>query len=289
MLVYVGGFVVLFATIGLFAISQSGGGAWALAGAAVAAAAVAVGLAETLTRVGRAVAAGVAATLAIVFAAVNVGAFLDAIGALDGSNDYQPGTHLVEAVVFAGSFLAIRRYRAPLPVLLVALTFWIVVLDVGGRGLGSDGEDVLSLVIGAALAAAGVVVDRAGRRPFGFWLHVVGGLVAGGALVALLGDPGWAIVALLGLGYVALAFLLERSSYAVIGAIGVLVATTMFVTDPVEVAFGLLPFGQSSGADTLEDWQVALSYLVAGLGLAAIGVAGRLWRLPRSGPIAGHE
>ena len=287
-LVYTGGLVVVAATVALITIVDDGGGAWAVTGAALVAAAIAFVLAEALARAERAIAAGVAATIAVVFAAVAAGGLLDAVGALDTAlEDYEPSIIPVSGVVLAGAALAIRRYRAPLPVLLIALTVWGNIAELSSLADVDNGGEVLSIAAGALLVAAGIVVDRADRRPFGFGLHVVGGLAAGGAVVSLAGDSGWAVIAAASLGYLAVSFVLERSSYAALGAIGVLIATTMFVTDPVDVAFGLLPFGEPTGGDSLADWQIALSYLVAGILLGAVGVAGRLWRVRGAGPADG--
>ena len=285
-LVYAGGLVALFATVALLGIAGDDGGTWALVGAAVVAGSISLGLAETLARMQRAIAAGVAATLAVVFAGVVVGGLLDATGLLEADiGDYQPAALLVEAVLIGASLAAVARYRAPLPVLVAALTFWIAVADLGSLTSWDDAGELLSVAAGVLLAAAGVVVDRAGREPFGFWLHAVGGLAAGGGLVAL-ADESSALIALFALGYLALAFVLRRSSYAVLGVIGVLVATTLFAVDPLALVGGFLPFGSPGEGDALEGWQVALSYLVAGLALAAIGVAGRLRWPRRSAPVA---
>ena len=290
-LVYIGGFVVLFATIGLLGISEDDGGDWALTGAALVACAIAAGTAVALQRAERAIAAGVAATLGVVFAGVTAGGFLTAVGALDAdTGDYQPATLVVEAVLIATSLVALRRFRAPLLVLPIALTLWVAIADLGSLGSAESAGEWLSVVAGALLIAAAIVVDRGGRRPYAFWLHAVGGLALGGALALLAGDDAWALTGLVGLAFVAAAFALLRSSYAVLGAVGVLLATTLFAVDPGDFIGAFLPFGPapSEGAG-LDGWQIALSYLVAGLLLAGIGVAGRLWRLPRSGPVAAHE
>ena len=284
-LVYVGGFVALFATTALIAIAEDDQGAWAFTAAALLALAVSAALAEALDRARRGIAAGVAATLAVVFAGAFVGGLLDWIGLLDSDGDgYEPALHVVEATLIAAALLAVRRYRAPLPLLVAALTLWLTVVELASHADWGHAEEVASLVVGAALAAVGFGIDRHGRRTFGFWFHAIGGLAAGGALVSLLGDDGWAVVALVALVYVTLGFGLHRSSYAVLGAVGLLVATTMFTADPGALVGGFLPFGEPAESDSLDDWQIAASYLVTGLLLGAIGVFGRMRRLHGSGP-----
>ena len=291
MLVYGGGLAVLFAATALIGIAGDDGGRGAALGAAVVAAAIAFALAELLARANRAIAAGVAATIALLFSVGALGVQLDLVGAFDLTvADWQPASLVLEAAVIGGALLAVRRYRAPLLMLPAAVALWIAIADLGSLVSWGDAEELLSLGVGAVLVAGGVALDRAGRQPFAFWLHTVGALAVGGAVVALAGDPGWLVIAAIALLFVGAAFALRRSSYAVLGAIGILVATTLFAVDPRGVVGAFVPFvGAPSGGDALEDWQIALSYLVAGLVLAAIGVAGRLWRLPRSGPVAGHE
>jgi hypothetical protein len=289
-LVYVGSIVALFATTALIGIAGDDGGNWAALGATVAAAAVSFALAEILARADRAIAAGVAATITVLFAAGAVGVLLDIVGAFDLTlDDYEPASLLIEAAVIGGALLAVRRYRAPLAVLPAAVTFWIAVADLGSLTSWGDAEELLSLAVGAILAAAGVVLDRAGRQPYAFWLHTVGALAIGGALVALAGDSGWLLIAAIALAFIAAGFGFRRSSYTVLGAIGILIATTLFAVDPLGLVGGFVPFAPPSDGDSLDGWQIALSYLAAGLLLAGIGVAGRLWRLPRSGPVAAHE
>lgn len=290
-LVYTGGLVVLLATFGLLGVAEDDGGDWALTAGALAACGVAVALAVALQRAERAVAAGVAATLGVVFAGVTAGALLNAVGALEAdTGDYQPATLLVEAVLIAAALLALRRFRAPLLVLPVAVTVWVAIADLGSLGSAEDAGEWLSVLAGALLIGAGIAVDRAGRPAYAFWLHAVGGLALGGAIALLAGDDAWGLIALVGLVFIAVAYALARSSYAVLGAIGVLLATTLFAVDPGAFVGAFLPFGPGpSEGDGLDGWQVALAYLVAGLVLAAIGVAGRLWRLPRSGPVAAGE
>ncbi len=225
------------------------------------------------------VAAGVGATLAVVLLAVLAGGLLNALGVLDADiGDYQPATLLVEALTIGAALAALRRFRTPLLVLPAALAFWIAVADLGSLVSWDDAGALLSIVAGLALAAAGVVADRAGRAPSGFWLHAVGGAAAGGGVLGLVGgDLGWGLVGLIALGYVAVAYGLERSSYAVLGAAGILITTTYFVVDPLGLIGGLVPFAPAvAPEDGLAGWQIAISYVAAGLVIALLGVLARL-------------
>jgi hypothetical protein len=287
-LVYIGGFVVLFATAALLAILGDLHGEAALVGYSGIAMAAALGLGFVLEDRDRPVAAGVVATLAVVFFAVVVAALLSLIGILDGDDDsYQPGTHVVEIAIVAGALLALRRFRAPLLVLPIALTFWITLGDLASSAFSwANAEETVSLAIGALLAVAGVAVDRSGRRPYGFWLHAVAGVAFGGGVLSLVSDDaGWVLVGVLALAYVAAAYWLERSSYAVLGAVGILATTTYFSLDAVSVVSNVFLGG---GASEIEPWQVALWFVAAGLLIGVLGLAGdglgrlrRDWGEPR--------
>jgi hypothetical protein len=275
-LVYLGGFVSLSATAGLLGILAVDHGDWALAGYSAVATVVAVALALALERSGRAVAAGVVAALAVVFFLIVAGSIENAIGIFDYQvDDYQPGSLLLEALTIAAALLALRRLRAPLLVLPIALVFWIAIADVGSLFTWGGASELLSVLAGALLIAAGLAVDRAGRRPFGFWLHAIGGLALGGGVLSLAdGDGGWLIVGLLALAYVGAAYGLGRSSYAVLGAVGILSTTTYFVQDALSYAGFFVPF-DVSGADSGRDpWRVALDYVAAGLFIFLLGLVG---------------
>jgi hypothetical protein len=275
-LVYLGGAVILVATLVLLSILGGDNGDWALVGYSVLATAVAIVLALWLEQSGRAIAAGVLATLAVLLFAFFVGSFEDAIGILDVDiGDYQPASLVLEVLTIGAAFVALRRFRAPLLVLPIVLTLWIVVVDLGSLASCDDAGEVLSILVGMALIVKAVAVDRAGREPYGLWAHIVGGLTLGGGVLALVeGGAAWAFVGLLSLVYVAAAYYLARSSYAVLGTIGILATTTYFTLDGFSLVTGLLPFGsgeieEGSGFDP---WQVALSFVVAGLVIVVLGL-----------------
>jgi hypothetical protein len=275
-LVYIGGLVVLVATGALLDILNDLHGEASLTGYAAIAAALSVGVALLLQQRERPVAAGVAATLAVLFFALAVGAFLSLIGILDaGDSGYQPATHVIQIAAIVAALLALRRFRAPLLVLVIALTFWVIAVDLTSRLSWGDAEETISLAVGAVLAAAGVLLDRSDRRPYGFWLHTVGAAAFGGAVVALAsGGAGWVLVGLLSLVYVGLAYWLDRSSYAVLGALGIVATTAYFAFDGFAVVSAFLPFGSGVLEEGLEPWQIALSFVAAGLLIGLLGLAG---------------
>jgi hypothetical protein len=273
-LVYVGGFVLVVATGALLDILSDLHGEAALTGYAALAAGLSLGVALLLQERDRAVPAGVAATLAVLFFGIFVAALLSLVGLFDSNDDgYQPATHLVEIAVVVAALLGIRRFRAPLLVLVIAVTFWITVVDVVSRLSWADAEEAVSLAVGAVLAVAGFLADRSARRPYGFWLHAVGGWAFGAAVLSLIsGDAGWVLVGVLSLAYVALAYLLERSTYAVLGALGIVATTAYFAFDGFSIVTAFLPFGSGVFEEGFEPWQIALSFVAAGLLIALLGL-----------------
>jgi hypothetical protein len=274
-LVYLGGFTLLGATSALLAILGEDHGEWAAVGYGALAAALAAGLALWLQGSGRAVAAGVLATLAVVFFAVFVGSVESAIGILDAQvGDYQAGSLVVELATIAASLVGLRRFRAPLLMLPLTVTAWFALIDLGSLSSDDVVGELLLILVGIALIAVAIAVDRAGREPYGLWLHLVGGLSLGGGALSLVdGDFGWVLVGLLSLGYVAAAYLLARSSYAVLGVIGILTTTTYFTFDAIGLVGAFLPFGEGPvEGDARDPWQVALWFAVVGLGIVALGL-----------------
>ena len=288
-LVYIGAFVALIATGVLLGIVADDHGQEALVGASAVAALAALGCALLLEQNGRRVAAGVFATLAVLFFTLVVGSIESWLGILDeDTGDYQPATLVVEAATIIAALAGLRRFRAPLLVLPIALTLWIAVADLASVASMGDAEEIASLLVGIALAAAGAVADRQNLRPYGFWLHLVGGLGFGGAVLSLVdGDGGWTLVGILSLAYIGLAYALDRASYAVLGAIGILATTTYITVDSFSFVSTFLPFG-IGGGEGIEPWQATSYFIVAGLLIVGLGLLddrlGRRLRLRADDP-----
>ena len=73
----------------------------------------------------------------------------------------------------------------------------------------------------------GLANDGGDTRPYGFWVHVVAGLTIGGALLYWWhsSDFQWALIIVVGLVFMAVGAGIRRSSYAVLGTIGLFLAT----------------------------------------------------------------
>ena len=270
---YIGALVTLIATGVLLGIVADDHGEEALVGASMFASAAALGLAFLLQDRSHEVAAGVFATVAVIFFVVFVGSVESWLGILDAeTDDYQPGSLIVEGTAIAASLAALQRFRAPLLILPIALAIWFTVADIASALSADNAGELLSMVVGIGLGAAGGIVDRQGLRPYGFWLHAVAGIAFGGAVLSLIeGDGGWTLVGIISLVYIAIAYWLERASYAVFGALGILATTTYLTLDSFSFANEFLPFGVGDG-DGIEAWQATSYFVVAGLLLAALGL-----------------
>ncbi|MDX6387305.1 MAG: hypothetical protein QOD85_1107, partial [Gaiellaceae bacterium] len=271
-LLYAGGFTILgaaFAALGHFSSTHGDG---AFAGFAFVIFAAAKVVAWLLRRDGRhPVAAGIGAVITVMLFATFVGALFSWFGWLDtGSSAFRGFTVsrlLLALLTLAAALVALRLYRFPLLVLIAVSTGWYFITDLlsGGGGWSA----VVTFVIGLTYLAVAVSLDVGERHPYAFWLHVGAGLTIGGSLIYFLhhGDFEWALIALGGLAYVALAERLGRSSWAVLGAVGILASATHFARN--DAFIGLVPFvGFGSSASA---WRGPIVFAVAGLVLMALG------------------
>ena len=72
------------------------------------------------------------------------------------------------------------------------------------------------------------------------------------------GDAGWILVGLLSIAYVAGAYAFGRSSYAVLGAIGILATTTYFIQDGLSFVGFFVPLEVGDPEGGIDPWQIAL-------------------------------
>lgn len=300
---YAGAYVIVTSLISLLiAVAVDSGDLGQTVLAAVIFAAL-LAIAIVLRSAGRQIAAGLFATLALFAFGVAVGFAEDWAGLFpdDGGDNvffasFEPGVVLLAILVVALGLGLVGVFRFPLLALPTAVVAWYaashVLVSLWPGDPSSNVQAFLTLLVGAALAALGLVVDRTARPHYGFWLHVVGGIVIAGALGTLLHEETWQWVVL---GAISLAFLLvaeeiARSSYAVLGTLGLIFVGGLFVdkwfSTPPEILpfFGFIPFlffGSGFGDDPA--WSGPLAFAVVGAIVLALGVLleeGRL-RVPR--------
>jgi hypothetical protein len=241
-LLYLGAFTVLAASVAAYAYLSSRYGDGAFVGWTLLMLALLLALAALLRRGGPWIAGGL-------FASLSVSAFGTFVAALftwwgwDGeSGNGSPfrGWHWVAwfliLVVLAASFAALRAYRFPLLVLTIALLVWFLVTDIVSGG--GSWSAVVTLFIGIAYFFVAFVLNRV----YGFWVHVVSGLLVGGALLYWWhsSTADWWLVAIASLVFIAIGVGVARSSWAVIGSLGLLAAAVHFSIDWASGgAFGL--------------------------------------------------
>jgi hypothetical protein len=281
-LVYAGGLIVLSALGSWLAYlaTQSGDGGYA--GWALLLLVLLAAVALVLRRADHPVAAGVLAFVAVIAWVAFWSALWTWFGwsSSPSSSSFQ-GFHVaqlaLELLWLVAAVAAVRLFRFPLLVAQVVLAGWLLVTDVVSNGGGWSA--VVTLFIGLCYLGAGVVVDGGPRRPYGFWLHAAAGVLIGGALLWFWhgGNVEWTLIELASLGYVLFSLPAGRSSWAVLGALGLLLASSHFALEATHVRLVFL----SPATDTTRPWAVPLVLT----GLAFVYVALGLLLARRSTPV----
>jgi len=235
-----------------------------------------------------------------VFAVSSVVAWTVLVGALESwfgwlPEDVSPfdGFHvsvlLIALLGLIAALIARQAFQFPLLMALVAVGSWFLVTDLVSNG--GNWSAVVTLLIGLAFFARALRLEGGPSRPYAFWLHVAAGLTVGGALLWFWHEDAadWALVAVSGLVFVAVAVIARRSSYAVLGAYGLYLSAIYFAdrwsgsenegafAAPVGIAyyfvaplFGGFEEGYDEGG---RDWAAPLTFAVLGFLLLALGVA----------------
>jgi hypothetical protein len=280
-LAYLGGITILVAVVAFLSIESGEHGAGGLAGWSALAFAVLAALAFLSKRSGRSVTAGLYALSAVAAFVVFFGALLDWLGWLpdlhNGSafRGFRFWLLVLELSIVVAAAVALRIFRFPLLVLVVAASAWFFVTDLVSGG--GDWSAIVTIAYGLSLLAVAVASDSGGSRIYGFWLHVVAGLTIGGGLLWFFhdGDWDWVVIGVAALAYILLGERLLRSSWVVLAAWGLLQVTTHFAGKWAAIGvFTYFPLGlvlfPFLGFDEFEQshdrpWLAALSYAILGL------------------------
>lgn len=233
-LAYLGGLTILFAVVLLLAIEGDEHGAARLVLWAAVVFAALSGPAFLARLAGHFVTAGLLALSSVVAFVIFLGALLTWFGWLsdieDGSafGGFRFWLLFLELAALVAAVVALRIFRFPLLVSLVAGTSWFFVTDLISNG--GDWTAIVTILVGLVLLLAGIAVDDGPSRPFGFWLHVVAGLTVGGGLLWFFRDGhfDWILIGVAGLLYIALGDRLMRSSWVVFGGWGLLQVASHF-------------------------------------------------------------
>ena len=273
-LVYLGGFTTLGAATAWLTYLAAEHGAAGFALWALVVYAVLEGLAYGLLQRGHPVAGGVFAFVAVIGFASFIGALFTWFGWLghQGSSSTFAGFHAgrfgVELLTLAAAISALRVFRHPLLMLPVVTIVWVFVTDLLSGG--GSWSAVVTLLVGLVFFAWALGVDAGTRRPYGFWLHVGAGLTIGGALLYFWhsGTFEWILIVVAAVLFIRIAGALGRSSWAVLGAIGLLAASVHFTLKWTSVSVPIFgPAGHSS-----RGWVPPLVFSVTGLAFLALGL-----------------
>jgi hypothetical protein len=267
-LLYAGGLTILFSS---FALLDTLGGdyhAAAFTGWSFLVLACLGTSAFGLRRAGNPVAGGLFAMSAVVALVVFLGALENWFGWLADPAALFGGFHvsilLLALVALVAALVALKLFRFPLLVLLAAIAGWYFATDLISNG--GDWSAVVTIAVGLALLAF-----AAGTNPvYGFWLHVTAGLAIGGGIFWLWhsSDFDWVLVTIASLLYIWFGDRVQRSSWVVLGALGLLLSSTHWIDkwanlqEPLAAYFlGGLGYSQSGS----HPWARPLGYAALGI------------------------
>ena len=293
-LVYLGGLTVLlgglYALIYLF-ISYRGGGAqtaWALLILVIL-----LFVAGVLRLADRWLAAGIFAFTAVFAWALFLAAAWHWFGWLSGGSSGSPfhGWSLsrlsLTFLILVAALVFRWVWRFPFIGLISAVLGWYFVTDFISNG--GTWTYIVSFIIGLFYLAAGTAIDK----PSAFWLHFVGGLLVGVPIYHAFhkSDFDFAIILIVSVLFVLIAYGTRRSSWAVFASFGFFAATIHYAGGSPSLVLGG-PFGLSGGQECTSSpaggdichsigpsspapWALALAFGLLGFWLVFLGLLGR--------------
>jgi hypothetical protein len=158
-----------------------------------------------------------------------------------------------------------RRFRFPLVSVITPFAVWYFVTDLISGG--GNWSTWVTLIIGLIYLAVAGATDS----PASFWWHVASGVLIGGALLKWWhhSDLDWALIAVAALVFVSVAYGTRRSSWAVLGAIGLFLSGWHFAR---EWAQGTTTV---TGITNPRDWVPYAVFAFVGFLLVALGLKKR--------------
>jgi hypothetical protein len=263
---------VLVAAVWLNSILSDHYAAAAFAGWSALVLAGALACAFSFRLAGRPLLAGLFAFVSVPLFGVFVAALEDWLGWLPGRDvsafgGFHWGLLLLELLIVVFALRALRVFRHPLLVLAAAGVGWYFLTDV--LSSGGNWSAWVSILYGLCLLPAAFGVNRV----YGFWLHVVSGLTIGGGLLWFWHETDWnfVLIALASLVYVFFGGATRRSSWTVLGAVGLLLTTVRFV-DQWFGSINFLFFFFGLGEEPKHDWARPLGFVVLGFVYVALGI-----------------
>jgi hypothetical protein len=268
---YTGGLTVLSSALGALAYLSGQYGKGAYAGWTLLLLIVLYAVSFAFRRRGEWIAAGLFAFAGLTMWAAFVGAVESWWGWLPKNlssafGGWHWGALLLAALVFAGAIVDLRIFRFPLLVLFATVTPWYFVTDLLSGG--GSWSATLTLLIGIVYLFIGVALDRGPRRPYGFWVQLIAGLLIGGALLYWWhsSDVDYVLLAATGLAFVGVAARTDRSSWAVLGIAGFLSAFGHYADKWSHQSF-------ASVLTPSRDWVPPLVFGLVGFFVVLLGLA----------------
>jgi hypothetical protein len=135
----------------------------------------------------------------------------------------------MEIAAIVAGVVALRFYRFPFIVSIIAFALWNMSMDLtpwifGGANFDWETRRKVSVWFGLGVVILAWIVDYRGRNgDFAFWLHLFGLMAFWGAITVTesSSEVGKALYCLLNVGLLLVAIILARRVYAVFGAIGI--------------------------------------------------------------------
>ncbi|HXY80204.1 MAG TPA: hypothetical protein VEH55_02450 [Gaiellaceae bacterium] len=271
-LLYAGGLTVLGAALAALGYLAGHFGKAAYAGWAALVLVVLYALAHAYRRRDRWIASGVFGFASVIALAAFVGALWSWFGWLSSRSASSFGHFSVarlslELLVLAAAIDGARRFRFPFIASIAVSVGWFFVLDL--LTAGGNWSAVVTLLVGLVYLMAGA----ASSRPTAFWLHLAAGTLIGGSLLYWWhgSDADWALISVVALVYVAIAYGSKRSSWAVLATLGLIAAGSHFAG---EWAHGSIDVSTST-VPSIRGWVPSLVFAFVGFLLVTLGLASR--------------
>jgi hypothetical protein len=167
------------------------------------------------------------------------------------------------------ALVALSVFHFPLILLIAVGAAWFFVTDLISGG--GNWSAFVTFFVGLAFLGVARNLDGGPSRPYGMWVHVGAGLTIGGSLLWFFhrGDFRWALIAVVGVLFAKLAEAFGRTSWAILGTIGILLAATHFAARLTHAHFAV--FGLVPASSTTREWAPAFVFGIAGVVLLVLG------------------
>jgi hypothetical protein len=182
------------------------------------------------------------------------------------------GFHLafyVLAIVWiTAALITLAVFRFPLILTQALLAGYLLFTDfISGGGTWSA---IVTVFVGLVYLSFAFAVDAGNARPYGFWIHVASGLLIGGSLLWFWhgGWFEWLLVVVFSILFMLFGGSVGRSSWTVLGAFGLLIASVHYVLEWTHVQ---LYFFGDDGSSTYRPWVSPLVFTATGALLIALG------------------